>query len=126
MLAYYSIESYLHHPANLAELAPPGFDESRYRLLILRNMKTVRDLMLVNLERSRNGYEVIKTFSREMKSRAVAEITRATASEDFETFYPFLDMKSHRPGDYLARFNLPRTRLAGTRWMREAMENLFA
>ena len=126
VLAYYSIESYLHHPANLAELAPPGFDESRYRLLILRNMKTVRDLMLVNLERSRNGYEVIKTFSREMKLRAVAEITRATASEDFETFYPFLDMKSHRPGDYLARFNLPRTRLAGTRWMREAMENLFA
>ena len=126
VLTYYSTENYLHHPANLAELAPPGFDESQYRLLILRNMKTARDLLLVNLERSRNGYEVIKTFSGEMKSRATAEIARATLSEDFETFYPFLDMKSHRPGRYLASFNLPRTRLAGTCWMREAIEKLFA
>ena len=60
-----------------------------------------------------------------MKSRATTEIAEATTSEDFETFYPFLDMKSHRPGDYLARFNLPRTRLTATRWMREALEKLF-
>ena len=126
VLDYYSVENYLYHPANLAELAPPGFDESRYRELIARNMKTARDLMLVRLEQSRNSYEVIKTFSREMKSRAAKEITRATASDDFETFYPFLDMKSHRPGDYLAGFNLPPTRLTGTRWMREALEKLFA
>ena len=89
-------------------------------------MKTSRDLMLMHLERSRNSYEVIKTFSKEMKSRAAKEIARATDSDDFETFYPFLDMKSHRPGDYLAGFNLPGTRLTGTRWMREALEKLFA
>ena len=49
------------------------------------------------------------------------EIAKATASDDFETFYPFLDMKNQRPGDYLGPFNLQRLDLARTAWMRDAI-----
>ena len=121
VLGYYSIESYLFHPRNLAEASPPGFDETEYRRLIQERMVGIRDHLLMTLERSRNSYEVIKTLPQETKARAMQEIAAATASDDFETFYPFLDMKNQRPGDYLAPFNLQRLDLARTDWMRDAM-----
>ncbi|MCY4451962.1 MAG: AAA family ATPase [Immundisolibacterales bacterium] len=121
VLGYYSIESYLYHPKNLAELSPKGFDEMDYREAVQRNMKAVRDRMLVNLEKNRNSYEIIKEFSRELKRKAIEEITRATDSTDFEKYYPFLDMKTNRPGDYLAGFNLQVGALASTRWMRDSI-----
>ena len=121
VLGYYSLESYAYHPLNLAEVSPPGFDETEYRGLLQARMVEVRDRLLMNLERSRNGYEVIKTLPRETKARAMEEIAKATASDDFETFYPFLDMKNQRPGDYLGTFNLQRLDLARTAWLRDAI-----
>ena len=121
VLGYYSIESYLLHPRNLAEVSPPGFDEAEYRRLVRERMAAIRDRLLMTLERSRNSYEIIKTLPRETKDRAMREIANATESEDFETFYPFLDMKTQRPGDYLAPFNLQRLDLAGTAWLRDAI-----
>ena len=88
-------------------------------------MQTIRDRLLVHLEKSRNGYEIIKTFSRELKDHAIEEIARVTAADDFETFYPFLDMKSHRPNVYLAGFNLRPTDLAATAWMRAAIASVL-
>ena len=121
VLGYYSIESYLYHPLNLAALSPPGFDETEYRELLQARMAAVRDRVLMTLERSRKSYEVLKTLPQETKTRAMQEIAAATASGDFETFYPFLDMKNQRPGEYLAPFNLQRLDLARTAWMRDAM-----
>ena len=89
-------------------------------------MNVVRDRMLVNLERNRNSYEIIKEFSRELKDKAIEEITRATGSAEFEDFYPFLDMKSNRPGNYLAGFNLQPRDLATTGWMRDAIGKVIA
>ena len=126
VLEYYSLESYLYHPSNLTEASPPGFDEAEYRPLIRERMAAVRDRLLMNLERSRNSYEVIKTLPREVKKRAMEEIAEATTSDDFETFYPFLDMKNQRPGDYLAPFNLRPPDLARTDWMREVMAAIFS
>ena len=121
VLGYYSIESYLFHPRNLAEASPPGFDEAEYRRLLQERMAGIRDHLLMTLERSRNSYEVIKTLPQETKTRAMQEIAAATASDDFETFYPFLDMKNQRPGDYLAPFNLQRLYLSRTAWIRNAI-----
>ena len=121
VLGYYSIESYLFHPLNLAEVSPPGFDETEYRELLQARIAAVRDRVLMTLERSRNSYQVLKTLPKETKTRAMQEIAAATAADDFETFYPFLDMKNQRPGDYLAPFNLQRFDLARTNWMRDAM-----
>ena len=121
VLGYYSIENYLYHPENIREMSPDGFDETTYRGAIELNMKAVRDRMLVNLGKSRDSYEIIKVFSKDMKSRAVEEIAQATGSGNFESFYPFLDMKSNRPTGYLAGFNLRPLDLAGTGWMRSAI-----
>ena len=125
VLRYYAVENYLFHPSNLAELALPEFDENHYRVLLGDTMKSIRDRLLVNLERSRNSYEIIKTLSREIKGRAQDEVAQATASDDFETFYPFLNMKSHRPTSYLAQFNLSRPQLAKTLWLRNALATVL-
>lgn len=126
VLGYYSIESHLYHPLHMAEVSPPGFDETEYRGLLQARMAEVRDRLLMNLERCRSGYEVIKTLPQETKRRAMAEIAAATASDDFEIFYPFLDMKNQRPGDYLAPFNLRPLDLARTAWMRDAIAAVFS
>ena len=116
---------YLYHPENIEKLSPLGFDEASYLTAIRASMQTIRDRLLVHLEKSRNGYEIIKTFSRELKDHAIEEIARVTAADDFETFYPFLDMKSHRPSVYLAGFNLRPTDLAATAWMRAAIASVL-
>ena len=125
VLGYYAIENYLYHPDNIAELSPAGYDASAYRVAA-RCMATARDRLLVNLRGSRGSYEIIQTLSNELKEQAVAEIERATASDDFETFYPFLDMKKTRPTAYLAGFNLRPLDLAATRWMRDAIATRVA
>ena len=125
VLGYYSIESYLLHPQNLAEAAPSGFDEAEYRRLIRERMASVRDRLLMTLERSRNSYEILKALPKETKGRAMREIAEATASDDFETFYPFLDMKAQRPGDYLAPLNQQPLDLARTAWMRQAIAGVL-
>ncbi len=125
VLGYYSIESYLLHPQNLAEVSPPGFDETEYRRLIRERLAAVRDRLLMTLQQSRSGYEILKALPKETKDRAMQEIAEATASEDFETFYPFLDMKNQRPGDYLAPLNLQRLELARTDWMRRAIAEVL-
>ena len=121
VLGYYAIENYLYHPANIAEISPDGFDESEYRKAIRQNMKVARDRLLVNLERSRNNYEIIKDFSKDLEPESVREIARATDSAEFENFYSFLDMKTNRPGDWLAGFNLRPLELAATDWIRNAI-----
>ena len=121
VLRYYCLENYLYHPDNLVQMSPPEFDEAQYRDLVRERMKTSRDFLLRHLEKSRGSYEVIKTFSKEMKSRAMDEITAATASDEFETFYPFLDMKNNRPGTYMGPFNFNPKELVQTSWMRDAI-----
>jgi energy-coupling factor transporter ATP-binding protein EcfA2 len=125
VLGYYSLESYLYHPLNLAAATPPGFDETEYRGLLQARMVEVRDRLLMTLERSRNSYEILKALPKETKDRAMQEIAEATASKDFETFYPFLDMKTHRPGNYLAPLNQQPLDLARTAWLRRAIADVL-
>ncbi len=69
VLDYYAIESYLYHPSNIAELAPKGFDEAHYGNLIQTILRSVRDRLLVRLEKTRNSYEIIKTSAKNRKMR---------------------------------------------------------
>ena len=126
MLRYYALENYLYHPENIAELDLARYDDSVYRATLKNQMATVRDRLLVNLRGIRGSYEIIQEFSKELKDQAIQELGQATASSDFETFYPFLDMKKNRPTAYLAGFNLRPIDLATTRWMRDAIAGLVA
>ena len=125
VLSYYALENYLYHPANIAELNPTGHDDAAYRAALNNQMATVRDRLLVNLRGSRGSYEIIQELSRELKERAIQELEQATASSDFETFYPFLDMKKNRPTAYLAGLNLRPIELASTHWMRDAIAGVI-
>ena len=80
-------------------------------------MATVRDRLLGEPAGSRGSYEIIREVPEELKELAIQELEQATASSDFETFYPFLDMKKNRPTAYLAGFNLRPMDLALTSWM---------
>ena len=126
VLRYYALQNYLYHPENIAELDPTGYDESAYRTALKNQMATVRDRLLVNLHSSRRSYEIIQELSKELKRQAIQEIEQATASNDFDTFYRFLDMKKNRPTAYLEGFNLRPIDLASTRWMRDAIVGLVA
>ena len=126
VLDYYALENYLYHPENIAQLNPAGHDDLAYRAALKNQMATVRDRMLVNLRGSRRSYEVIQELSKGLKERAIQEIEQATASNDFDTFYRFLDMKKNRPTAYLAGFNLRPIDLASTHWMRDAIAGLVA
>ena len=126
VLRYYALENYLYHPENIAELDLARYDDSVYRATLKNQMATVRDRLLVNLRGSRGSYEIIQEFSKELKDQAIQELGQATASSDFDTFYPFLDMKKNRPTAYLAEFNLRPVDFASTRWMRDAIARLVA
>jgi predicted ATPase len=121
VLGYYAIENYLYHPANLAEVVP-GFDVAGYEAEIRRQKQQARDAILVGLQKTREGYELIKTLERDRKRTAEKSIVAALASEELETFYPFFDMKSKFDRRMLAEYRLTRETLARTAWMRAQIE----
>ena len=125
VLSYYCLKSVLHHLENLTEMSQPGFGEAQYRELVREHMRTSRDLLLRNLKKSRGGFEEIGSFGKARKSEAMDETTGATASDDFEAFYPFLDMKDNGPGTYLGRFSFNPKDLAQTAWMRKSIAQVL-
>lgn len=121
VLGYYAIENYRYHPANVAEVVA-GFDVAGYEEEIRRQKKQARDAILLGLQKTREGYELIKTLERGKKRTAEESIAQALASDDLETFYPFFDMKSKFDRSALARHQIPPDELARTRWMREQID----
>lgn len=117
VLGYYAIENYLYHPDNLAELIP-GLDVQAYREEIRRQKDAARDSILLNLQKTREGYELIKELEKKVKRAAEERIAAALGSADFETFYPFFDMKSKFDKSTLTRYQLSPGKLARTQWMR--------
>jgi predicted ATPase len=121
VLGYYAIENYLYHPANVAEVMP-GFDVAGYEQEIRRQKKQARDAILLGLQKTREGYELIKTLEKDRKRAAEEAIAQALASDELETFYPYFDMKSKFDRRVLAPYRLARETLARTRWMRAQIE----
>jgi hypothetical protein len=121
VLGYYAIENYLYHPNNIAEFVS-GFDAQGYRDEIRRQKDGARDAILLGLQKTREGYELIKTLDRDRKRTAEAAIARALKSDDFETFYPFFDMKSKFDRSALAPYQLSPETLARTKWLRAQIE----
>jgi energy-coupling factor transporter ATP-binding protein EcfA2 len=121
VLGYYAIENYLYHPDNYAELVP-GFDVQGYREHIRQQKDAALVSSLLNLQKTRESYEIIKEREKKEKRAAEEAIAAALASSDFETFYPFFDMKSKFDRSALARHQIPPDELARTRWMRAQIE----
>ncbi len=125
VLGYYTFENYLYHPDNI-RAAVPDFDAAAYRAEITRQKNKKRDAVLLGLNQTRGGYAVLKNEEKVKDEFAPQQIAQALASDDFETFYPYFNMKqgnfSHQ---MLETLNLPKTRLAQTAWFRATIGALL-
>jgi hypothetical protein len=96
-----------------------------YRAKIVLQKQKARDAILLALQKTRESYELIKTFTTKRKRDAEAHISKALASDDFEVFYPYFDMKSKLDKSFLAPSNIPKEQLAQTEWMRRQIAGLL-
>ena len=124
ILHYYDFENYLYHPDNLAELALDNFDVNAYRADILAQKTARKDYILAKLVASRMGYEEFKTDEK-LRDKVPDTIIEDLASEDFERFYKYFDMKDEYKKGILAPHRLTKERLVSTNWFRTRIEALL-
>ncbi len=117
VLHYYNFENYLYHPENIHELLP-DLNLEEYKAEITRQKKEQFNRILLGLKQAR-GYKILK--DEKIEDQAAPEtIAKALESDDFETFYPYFDMKSSNR-QYLAKYNLSTSRLTQTKWFKTAI-----
>ncbi len=124
VLPYYSIESLLFHPDNVASLNIPGYDAQAWRDAI-RTAKDGRALREVKYARSKiRELRVVPLFQKNHAWESNAEeIYQAHASADFDTFYPVVPMKE-MPRTYLEPFKISTGDLARAPWMIQKLKEI--
>ena len=127
-LPFYSIESLLYHPANIASLGPIGYDEETWREAI-RTSKKERPLRDVRYPRSHIAeLRAVPEFQRKRPPAWEAdpkEIYDAYESSDFDIFYPVVAIKNF-PKTYLEPFGLTQLALARAPWFVAKLKELTA
>ena len=124
ILRYYDFENYLYHPDNLAELAPDGFDADVYHAEILAQKAARKDYILAKLVSSRMNYEEFKTDEK-LRDKTPDSIIEDLASDEFDRFYKYFDMKEEFKKQTLAAMLPGRERLVSTQWFRTQIEALL-
>ena len=126
VLPYYSIESVLFHPDNIASLGIEGFDAQAWRDAI-RTAKDSRPLREVKYARGKiRELRAVAAFQKARAWEADAEeIYQAHGSADFDTFYPVVPMKEI-PRAYLEPFHVSTGDLARAPWMIQTLKALTA
>ncbi len=125
ILRYYDFENYLYHPSNIAGLNIDGFDEVAYRDDILKQKNERLNHILVTVGTSRQGYEEFKT-NEKLKDTELDDIIEDFASNDFERFYKYFDMKTQYKKTLIARLNLNKKDLVTTNWFRNSIAHILA
>ena len=124
VLKYYAFENYLYHPANLAEVVP-SFDVTTYQAEITRQKNESYSRIFYGMKQARSSYKVL--MDEKLEDESVPEAMGSSLkSDDFETFYPYFDMKSKFNHQILAALNLPTEKLVRTNWFRNAMRQVFS
>lgn len=120
VLNYYSIESYLYHPENLAEIIE-GFDIEKYKNELKLQKQSLYETIIYGLKNARDSYKVL-TREKIKTTNSKDDILTSLKSDVFEDFYPYLDMKNKfKHGD----FNVPKTDLMHTKWIKQAISEIF-
>ena len=124
ILKLYSIENYLYHPDNIQELAPI-FDKAAW-INHLQVCKTLAyDHILIGLNQARKSYKALsdeKVF--DLNGSHI--IRNCLKSDDFEKFYPFLDVKSKVDRKMLVLLNLTPHQLAQTKWFKTHIQQVLS
>lgn len=120
VLNYYSIESYLYHPENLAEVIE-NFDIESYKNDLKQQKQNLYDKVIYGLKQARDSYKVL-TLEKIKVNNAEENIFASLKTDNFEDFYPYLDMKkTFKRGNY----NISKIRLAQSEWIEKAISKIF-
>ena len=121
ILKYYTFENYLYHPDNLAELLKERFNRAAYIVEITRqknkNILNIIDSIAV----ARQSYAEFKEDGiADDKNREL--FIEGLKSDDFNSFYPFYNMKNYFERTILSKYNLHIKDLVTTSWFRTEIE----
>lgn len=120
VLNYYSIESYLYHPENLAEIIK-CFDVEKYKQELKLQKQSLYETIIYGLKQARDSYKVLN-HEKIKTTNSKDDIIASLKSDVFEDFYPYLDMKiKFKHGN----FNIPKTDLIQTKWINRAISKIF-
>lgn len=140
IINYYSIENYLYHPDNLEEYytsKEKTFDKAEYIIQLTEAKNQIKDTFIPTLSLKRteypyfgepdyNGAALQNRFKNKQENGDQSAIVAGYLnSNDFETFYKSLPMKTyctHLP----QRQNIAKSDLAKTSWFKEKIEELLA
>lgn len=126
VLMYSTFENYVYHPDNIEELGIERFNKQEYINEIISQKNLRRDNILVELRSSRQTYIEFKDDYSGLKiNDDVDEIVQALASDDFNVFFPFFNMKRHFNKTILAKFNLKVSELTQTKWFKSTILNIL-
>lgn len=133
ILDYYCFENYLFHPDNMQEYFDnkgEDFDKADYIKIITEQKNSKLLNIAQGLQVARNGYF---DFTDNQKSNmdSEPEVVDCLRSDDFETFYPYFDMKGtdKKKGfdrSFLTSSNIDKKKLASTLWFSNKMRIFFS
>ncbi len=119
ILNLYTFENYIYHPDNLAEFNPAGYDKEAYILEII-SQKNARLIDIVaEIGTARTHYIEFKDCIKNDEN--INPITTALQSNNFDDFYPFLNMKKHFNKNYLNQYSYTMSALSKTRWFKQSI-----
>ena len=127
ILPLYSIENFLFHPDNLAEVLGSAFDRAGYIAALCTEKNGVYDHLNFGIGKARDGYPQARDLSREDRQKFEErgrEVPRLLKSDLFEEFYPLFPMKDFAR-QIPQRQNLSRQRLSHTAWFAAQMTALL-
>lgn len=124
ILRHYSIENYLYHPDNLAEVNEAGYDRSAYIQALTAQKNAVGDDLIFGIAKARDSYPFRRDTTAKEYEASGRKVAEHLASDDFERYYPLFPMKDHAT-QLAERQNIGPKRLAGTRWFAERMQDLL-
>lgn len=134
ILDYYCFENYIYHPENLYEYCLSkgiSFDVETYKEEII-NQKNTKFLKIVQeYQIARNSYfDFTDNAKNNMDKEPELCIVESLKSDDFETFYPYFDMKGtdKKKGidkTFLDSYNFDKRELVKTNWFKGKIEKII-
>jgi hypothetical protein len=139
VLGYYSIENYLYHPDNLAEYyaqKTKPFDKTAYIQKITQAKNELKKRLVGTFSLKRTEYPYFgeakydekdwqhlpNRFKNKGENEAqTEELVESIFSDDFETFYKVLPMKTYCT-ELPERQHIPKSELAKTLWFMQKMQ----
>ncbi len=128
VLRMYSIENYLYHPDNLAEVHGSSFDRNEYIAAITAAKNAAILDLTLGIAKARDGYPFAKDLNKTQRAEyeaASSGVLDSLRSDDFDRFYAIFPMKD-RATQLPQRQNLNPVRLARTQWFAARLQELLS